>query len=289
MINQIEHVRYKQVVINGPYFFFIDSNLLDTDIEFIIRNEVENICLSQYENYSLIHIKPILNLKFIKRLEIYVNKVDLQGIDALENLEDLSIGEEYQNLKLTNLYNLKSLYVINGNPSGLGDLKNLKELTIVNGTISTFSSSNFQQNSSIESLSIYNTKGKIDFSFLQKMSALKTLDLYNIRSELDVRLFDSFSEKIQVLKIEKCKMIVHLEEWLTKFNSLNYLSLIDSVPLSSADVLLQAKSIEILVLLGTSFFINGDLGLLNFFKHVSIDNKKHYSLKNEQLPKLPVL
>jgi hypothetical protein len=282
----IKHIRYKKITDNSEYFFFINSNSLNEDIAFIQRNEIENVCLSEYEGYKLLQILPILILECIRNLRVYVKKIDLKDLNNLTSLEELSVGEEYQNLELTKLHNLKTLYLTNGRFTGLHALKSLKELTVVNANPDTFATSNFIEKSAIESLSIYNTKGKINFSFLAKLRNLKKLDLYNIKSEVDLRLFNSFAKTLEVLKIEKCKDLRHFEDCFAKFDSLRYLSLIDAVPISSAETVSQLKLIEIVVVLGTSYFVNGDISRLINLTHVSLDDKKHYSHKNDQLPKL---
>jgi len=287
MIKPIGHPRYKKITDNSDYFFFVNSNSLAEDIAFIKKNEIENVCLSQYDNYGLLDVLPIVDIDCIRKLRIYVKKVDLKGLSRLTYLEDLSVGEEYTNLALNNLSNLRSLYLINGKFTGLQTLRSLKELTIINGNVAAFSIDNFMENSSIESLSIYNTKGQIDFSFLCRLKNLRKLDLYNIKTKVDMQLFDSFAETLKELKVEKCKELEHLEDCLFKYNALQYLSLIDSVPISHTETLFQLKSIEIVVVLGTSYFIDGNISQLRELRHASIDDKKHYSLKNDQLPKLP--
>jgi hypothetical protein len=119
------------------------------------------------------------------------------------------------------------------------------------------------------------------------LSNLNKLDFYNVKAKLDMQLFNSFAETLEQLKIEKCKKLEHLEDCLMKFNSLKYLSLIDSVPISNAETVSQLKSIEIVIVLGESYFIDGNISWIKNLRHVSIDDKKHYSLKNDQLPKLP--
>lgn len=287
MIKLIEHIRYKKITENSEYSFFINSTFINEDVSFIQTNRIENLTLSQYEGYEFLHIIPIINIKCLKKIEIFVKKIDLQGLDKLSSLEELSIGEEYQNLELNNLSNLRVLYLVNGSFTGLQSLKKLKELTLVNSNGLALSKNNFIENSSIESLTIYNAKGQIDFTFLLKLKNLKKLDLYNVKSKIDLRLFNSFAESLEELKIEKCKEIEYLEYALVKFNTLKYLSLIDSVTIASAENISHLNSIEIIVVLGTSYFVNGEISRLRNLQHVSIDDKKHYSLKNYQLPKLP--
>ena len=288
MIKLIEHIQYKKITDNSDYFFFVNSNALKEDIAFIKRNEIENICLSQYEDYGLLNLMPIVDIDCIRNLRIYVKKIDLRGLNSLKSLEELSIGEEYDNLAFNNLSNLRSLYLVNGKFTGLQTLKGLKELTIINGNTAAFSVSNFMKNSPIESLSIYTTKGQIDFSFLLVLNNLKKIDFYNVKAKVDMRLFNSFAETLEELKIEKCKELEHLEDCIVKFNSLKYLSLIDSVPISNAEFVFALQKLEVLVVLGTSYFIDGNISSLkSVLKHVSIDDKKNYSIKNNQLPKLP--
>lgn len=282
-----EHIRYKKITQNSEHFFFLKSNSLNDDIAFIQYNKIKNVCLSENNEYDLLNVLPIVHIDCIQNLRIYVKKIDLKGLDKLTSLEELSIGEEYQNLELSNLSNLHTIYLVNGKFTGLQSLLKLKDLTIVYGNANALSANNFAENSSIESLSIYNAKGQIDFSFLQKLNNLKEIDLYNIKTIIDMRLFNSYAEKLESLRIEKCKELRNLEKCLGSFFSLKYLSLIDSVPITSALNLSQLKSIEVVVIVGTSYIIDGDLSQLTNLRHVSIDNKQHYSLKNEQLPKLP--
>ena len=288
MIKLIEHIRYKKITDNSDYFFFVNSNALKEDIAFIKKNEIENICLSQYEDYGLLNLMPVVNIDCIRNLRIYVKKIDLRGLNCLTSLEELSIGEEYDNLAFNNLSNLRSLYLVNGKFTGLQTLKGLKKLTIINGNTAAFSVNNFMENSPIESLSIYTTKGQIDFSFLLRLKNLKKIDFYNVKPKVDMRLFNSFAETLEELKIEKCKELEHFEDCIVKFNSLKYLSLIDSVPISNDEFVFALQKLEVLVVLGTSYFIDGNISSLkSVLKHVSIDDKKSYSIKNNQLPKLP--
>jgi len=287
MSKPIEHLQYKKITENSDFFFFVNSNSLNEDIAFIKENEIKNVCLSQHENYSLLNVLPVIDINCIRNLRIYVKKIDLKGVNNLTSLEELSVGEEFFNLALDNLFKLRFLYLTNGKFTGLHSLINLKELTIVNGDAAALSINNFTGTLSLETLSIYNTKGKIDFSFLLKLYNLRKLDLYNIKSKVDIRLFNSFADKIVELKIEKCKMLEHFEDCLNNFNSLKYFSLIDSVAVSNAEVIQKLKSIEIAVILGASYFVDGNIDQLINLKHVSVDDKKHYSLKSYQLPKLP--
>ena len=288
MIIPFEHIRYKKITGNSDFFFFINSNSLNEDIAFIEKNKITNVCLSQYEGYLIKNILPVINLKFLKKLKVFVNEIDFCGLNYITSLEELSIGEEYDTLEFNNLSKLRSLYLVNGRFTGLQTLKGLKELTIINGNAAAFTVTNFMENSPIESLSIYTTKGQIDFSFLVRLNNIKKIDFYNVKAKVDIRLFNSFAETLEELKFEKCKELEHLEDCIVKFNSLKYLSLIDSVPLSNSEFVFALQGLEILVVLGTSFFIDGNISSLkSVLRHVSIDDKKNYSIKNKQLPKIP--
>jgi len=151
-MQQIEHKRYKKPGPNSDYFFFISSSSLADDLSFIEQHKIENVGLSQYEDYTFTNILPVLHLKSIRKLRVFVKKIDLTGLGKLASLEELSIGEEYKKLDFTGLTMLKHLYITGGKFTGLTELGSLKDLSIVYGNPATLSTENFSENSSIESL-----------------------------------------------------------------------------------------------------------------------------------------
>ena len=68
---------------------------------------------------------------------------------------------------------------------------------------------------------------------------------------------------------------------MPKLAKLKWFALIDSIILKDTNFLKSLINLEVLVVLGTSYFENGDLSnLKGRFRHLGIDDKKHYNLKS---------
>ena len=74
---KVEHEQYRCVPGSNKYYFYINSDRLEEDIQWILANKIENIRLSQYDGYKLKTIEPIFRLENIKSLVIFLQGVDL--------------------------------------------------------------------------------------------------------------------------------------------------------------------------------------------------------------------
>jgi len=97
------HEQYRCIPGSDKYYFYIDSDNLEENIEWILANKIENIRLNKYEGYKLNTIEPILRLKSIKSLVVFLEGVDLSTLCQLHELEELTIGELNKNIDVSNL------------------------------------------------------------------------------------------------------------------------------------------------------------------------------------------
>lgn len=281
------HERYCQVHQNAPFYFHLSSGSLDDDLDWIIENKIENIQLSQYEPYCIksINVLSKVNLT-VKRLSVHIKNADLSRINDFLELISLSIGETVATVDFTGLSKVRELYLVNTKEiRGFNTMTALNSLTLVNVQASFFSHEIFSVFSNLSTLQILSGKLPESLNFLQNAKKLNELELFNIKTPIDLNILQNSSVAIQTLKIEKCRKVLNLETTLCSLKFLKYLSLIDSGTLESAAIINALSKLKTLVILGSSYFLKGDIDDLKKLDWVSIDDKKHYSLKNKDLNK----
>ena len=89
-------------------------------------------------------------------------------------------------------------------------------------------------------------------------------------------------DTLEILKIGSCKKIEGLEGILPELSNLKWFTLTDSITLKNTEFINFLPKLETLIILGSSYFEDGNLmNLKGKLKHVSIDDKKHYNLKHK--------
>jgi hypothetical protein len=278
----IEHEQYKCVPGSNKYYFYINSDKLEEDIKWILANKIDSIRLSQYDGYKIKSIEPILQLKHIRSLVIFLQGVDLGKLNEFNNLEELSIGESNFGIDVSDLKNLKDLYLFyHKKIKGLSSLTALKKLIIVKAEASFFSESNFSSWQNLNELASLSSKLPPKLSFIKNNRKLRQLEIHNTRTTFNVWDLSLINESLEVLKIESCKNIEGIDDVLPKLTHLRWFALTDSVTLKSTQFVDALPNLDTLVVLGSSYFENGNLNnLKNRMKHVGIDDKRHYNLKS---------
>lgn len=281
------HERYIRVHKQVPYYFYLKSDSLEADIKWIEKHKIENIHISGYEPYNITSIEVLSTIKVpIKKLAIFIKNADLSGLKQYSDLTKLSIGEKATSVDLTSLEKLEDLYFLySKNITGLETIKNMKRLTLINVRGSFFNEETAHLFQSLSSLQILSGELPGDLSLLPFKDKLRDLEIYGIKNSFDLSSLLASATNIEVLKIEKCRKVQNLELTLPLLKSLSCLSLIDSVLLSDTTLVNQMPQLRVLIVLGSSYFVNGNLEALKDLKWVSIDNKRHYNLKHEDLPK----
>lgn len=283
-MSTLNHERYKWVPGSEKYYFFINSDFLDDDMKWIKENKIENIKLvPSSDGYRIKSIEPILVLNNLKILDVFLEGIDLSRLCEFRNLENLAIAELNINIDISNLYNLKSLYLLyQKNIKGLNTLFALEELILIKGDALFFTDALFSSWLNLVDVTFLSPKMPPNLLFLKNCKKIKALEIYNSRSHFSILDLIFLKDTLEELKIGNCKQVQGIEEVLPKLAKLKWFALIDSIILKDTNFLKSLINLEVLVVLGTSYFENGDLtNLKGRFRHLGIDDKKHYNLKSK--------
>ena len=278
------HKQYRQIHKGVKFYFYLNSDTLEEDIKWITENKIENIRLSQYDGYRLKTIEPVLRLKRVKALAIFIEGADLSKLTELHQLDDLIIGEQNLNIDLSGLQHLKSLYLLHHkNVKGLDTLNNLEKLILVKSDIGFFKEELFRSWPKLKDLTFLSPRLPGDLSFLKHQKSLRELEIDHSRSKFEVGELQQLKDSLEVLSIGNCKGVTGIYELLPRLKQLKSFTLTDSVVLKDSQFADLMPNLEMLAVLGSSYFENGDIKNLARLKHVGIDDKKHYNLKSKDL------
>jgi hypothetical protein len=283
----LKHDRYFQTHQNEPFFFYLSSKSLEDDIRWILDNNIENIKLSEYEPYCIHSIDVLLAISpSVKRLSLHIKNADLSRIKDFAELVALSIGETPSKVDLTGLSKVKELYLMySRNIRGLETMTGLNALTLVNAQTAFFCKEIHPVFSRLSILQILSGRIPETLNFLRSATKLRELELFNLKVPISLYVLTTCT-LIEILKLEKCRKIESLETTVRSLKSLKYLSLIDAGTIKNAAFIDDLPALKTLVIVGSSFFVEGDIDILKKLNWVSIDDKKHYSLKNKHLNKI---
>jgi hypothetical protein len=271
----------------GEEYFVIDTDQIDSDIEFILSNRISNVIINGLGKYNL------NNIDWLERLDNLILKMYItppsdcnfsyDGLRWCGNIEKLSInnyGKEF--IDLINNLNIRYLFVYDFSKIKNFDLLiNIENLTINKAKHSLFSESVFRNFTHLKTLSINESDLSDGLTFLKGLS-LNTLCLYWCKK---LSLLGLNNLSVLELKIDRCKKVEHVDE-IYLSHSLTKLSIIDSFIIESSEDLLILNKLDTLIVLGTSYFTNGDLSLFkNKLKYFSFDDKRHYNIKFEEFKK----
>ncbi|MDB5150141.1 MAG: hypothetical protein JWQ57_4161 [Mucilaginibacter sp.] len=266
----------------NAYFFAINSNNLHDDIKFIKENKIKNIELNDNKGWQLDNIYPLIELDFVEGLYIHTGNMDLSKISHFKNLQLLSISEDNYNIDLSSLKKLTFLSLkYQRNLSGLDFLLNLEKLNLIKADAQFFNIKQFDCWPKLRFLQLLSPKLPNNLSFLTNCKKLKHFEMHYCRTMFSIRDLSCVKDTLEELSISNCKKVEGLEV-LSELKNLKRLSFVDSVPLNDISFTKRLTKLEILVVIGSSFFKNGNIkSLKGKIKYISIDNKKHYDIKFE--------
>lgn len=267
-------------------YFFVESDKLQSDIRFIQSEKIENIALNPFHGYKFDNIDWLSEIPFIKKAELGgCYDINFDGLRYLTDLQYLSFNAmKNQKVDLSNLKKLKYLsFQSNKNIKGLEELKELQNLAVSKGEMTFFTDYFFKNYTKLHMLSIADSRLPESLSFLKVLTSLTHLEISYIKSKVNLCGLLEISHSLEILKLSHSKKIESIDT-IKKLKKLKTFSIVDSVTLEDTGFVNQLPKLEILIVLGSSYFKNGDLSdLKGRLKHVSIDNKKHYNLKYEDL------
>jgi len=271
-------------------FFYLNSSNISDDIKYVKENNILNIAINKYKGFTSEDFSLLSDLAHIKKLSLEPCDVK-NASDVLPyfvDLEYLHIGIDNVMVNFSNLKRLKYLYFdYHKDLKGLNNLTNLEVLHVYKANKFFFKEDLFKCFKKLRRLEIVQSKDLDNLSCFTKLSELKELEFHYCRTLIDLNyVTDNLKKTLEILKIGNCKNIINYNS-ITKLKKLKWLAVVDSFIFNSANFVKELPELNTLVVLGKSYFKDGDLSILKEKKlsHVGIDNKRHYNVKYEDLKK----
>jgi Leucine-rich repeat (LRR) protein len=262
----------------------LDSEDLPDIQEIFEQFEITSIQISQSTGYKLDDVNWLQRVGdkvvYLIILPHSGKKFDFSGLKFCNNLETLlvenykrSIVDVSQNTKLKTLSITDSDY-----------LQGLENLTVIESLVldkpsNLFFSSEFlkSEKSTLNYLCVSKPKVQFDIRVFIKQQ-IKSIFFYQCK-DLDINGIEEL--KLEKIKFDKCTNVKGVHS-LQKCTTVKELKVIDSFTLDSIHFIDSMPELKILVVLGKSYFIDGNLNIaVSRLTHFGFDNKRHYSLKYE--------
>jgi hypothetical protein len=284
--------RLRKLANEDEPFLYVDSENLENEIDFIKKNDIRNICIPGYQEYKLHDVDWFSEIgKQIQSLIITPpsnHQFSFGGLKYCTELRRVRINNETNDLvDLSNNTKLRKLSLLNYKFAiGVEALSLLESLVLTNKTPSKLiTKETFDGFKNLQTLTLQGVKLSKGLEFL-KNSPIDRLVIFNSRKPSLKGLLDL---NLSYLDIDRCKNI-EKEELIYKLGNLKTLKLIDSVVVESADKFCELVNLEALVVMGTSYFIDGNFDCMkDRLLHFGFDNKRHYNIKYDEFKKFNLL
>jgi hypothetical protein len=266
----------------NEYFFYVNSDEIVENIDYIKNNNIRNIGVNKLKGYKLNDLKKITEVSNqIEKLSIG-GDIDLSDLSEFKNLEYLVANSEQAFIDFSKLSKLKYLaFFYYGKMTGFENLSNLETINVSKADPSFLTEDIFRYYKKLTRLEIVQSKLPEELDFLKYLTKLKELEFHYCKSKIDLSELLKIKGSLEILKIGHSKNVVSIEA-LTKLKKLTWLSLVDSIPLADSKFINDLPALEVLVVLGSSFFVDGNIdNLKGKLRHVGIDDKRHYTLKTK--------
>lgn len=284
-----ENSRLKYFTDVKEYFFYIKSSEIEKDIEYIKKNKINNIAINKYKGFLSNDISQLRELTHVKKISLEPSDIVDVGdtLAKLKKLEYLHLGVEKVAFDFSNLPNLKRLYFdYHKNTKGIEHLINLEVLHIYYANKFFFKEDQIGSLKNLKRLEIVKSDDLDNLNCLSKLINLKELEFHYCRSLIDFNFLTYLKYKLEILKIGNCKNVKNVE-YIDSLEKLKWLAIVDSFKIKNVNFIKNLRNLEVLIVLGKSYFEDGDLSILRERKlrHVGIDNKRHYNVKYEEFKK----
>ena len=141
----------------------------------------------------------------------------------------------------------------------------------------------FSSLSKLETLTVANSRLHEVYG-LRALHRLRHLALYNLRQVRSLSGIEGL-QSLEEVEIKGCKSIDSIDE-LATLQNLHRLALVDDGSIKTLEPLRSASNLEELYFYGTTVIVDGQLALLTELprlRRTSFQNRRHYSLRREQL------
>lgn len=267
---------------------------LEEHIEYIQKNNIKKAIIAANDIHFLSHCPSLEYLHIIP--SIYANDFDYSPIYQLPNLKLLhcetmyGLGATYEvkekvkvaHIDYSRFPGLKSLSVIGAKGhQNVNMAESVEVLVFEFGFPPSKTLSGFLPKENLKELSI-NASSIKSLEGIEVATKLHTLNLSYNRSLVDISHLRYLSESLVRLEIEACGKIQDFSV-LSELSNLEFLTLKGSNVLKDISFLKCLPKLRNLHL--TMNVEDGDLNLCEQVPYVRIQNRKHYSHKDKDLPK----
>lgn len=280
VIKYPQDVSCLSIRINGSF------HSLNEHIDFINRNKLEKAFIIA-ENIDFISMCPTLKHLRIVPADSSADDFDYSPLYKMPQIKSLQCSTVYgfreefsTRIDCAKIKGLEDIHITNSGFENFNTVETLKGLSLSNyakGDITEAFSSSI-----LDSLSIFQSK-IVSLDGLQKSKKMQCLYLYYNRFLQDISALKKVKKTLRALRIENCPKIKDFSV-LGELENLELLELYGSNELPSLNFLKGTKNLKTFV-----FNMNvkdGDLTpCLNLSYVYSERNRKHYNLKDTELPK----
>jgi len=262
------------------------SHSLKEQVEFINRNRIEKALIIA-ENIDFITMCPTLKHLRIIPADSSVDEFDYSPLYKMSQIKSLQCStvygfrEEFSTcIDCAKINGLEDIHIANFGYKNFNTVETLKGLSLSNYEKRDMSEA--FSSSILDTLSIFQSK-IITLEGIQKSQKMQCLYLYYNRSLQDISALKKVKRTLRALRIENCPKINDFSV-LGELENLELLELSGSNELPSLSFLKKMKNLKTFI-----FNMNvkdGDLTPCLDLSYVySEKNRKHYNLKDTELPK----
>jgi len=262
---------------------FINSDFIERSMELIIEQKINDIAIVPSSDYKENNINFLKKYTWLEDLRLQEGDYDIQGIQFLKNLKEISINKkEYTDINFNNFPKLESCFINykkeNCNLFNRISLRNL--------TLYYFKEKNlelFYKLVNLTSLKLENST-ILEIKGVEKLVELELLDLYN------VKLLASFHQigelkNLKRLDITSCKDIGDIS-WISNLKELESLHLTDAGLIETLDPIKNLPNLKHVTFSGKTKILDGNMETLIGKTFVIFTDHKHYSYKQKEIEKL---
>ena len=263
----------------------ISSESFYDDLKFIQHEGIRIVSVGK-TNFDWNKFYLLEHLTSIDGINFGEGTRDITDLSFL-GIKKLSINGTKGLLTLSGLVNLEELFLVyEKGVIGLNFLQSLKVFTFNNCRDKTFYwQENFAGLVSLEKLEITDCFLPPGLDFLKNCQQLKELEIYLSPKPFRLQTLQHNS-KLEKLILSQCPHIQHKEDILL-LQTVKWLRLTDCGPIDDCALFCNMPNLEVLIVTGKSYFVNGDLsGMMGRLKHFGFEKKRHYSHKPEDFPSI---
>ena len=262
------------------------SHSLEEQIEFINRYGLDKAMIIADSIDFITRCPTVKHLRVIPA-EDFGDGFDYSPLYKMPQIKSLSCPTEYgcrwefsTSIDCARINGLEKIQVTNSRYKNFNTVETLKGLGLSNYEKRDLSEA--FSSSIIDTLSIYSSKIKT-IEGIQKSQKMQCLYLYYNRSLQDISALKDVKRTLRALRIENCPKINDFSV-LAELENLELLELSGSNELPDLSFLKQMRNLKTFVF--TMNVKDGDLTPCLDLSYAATDrNRKHYNLKNKDLPK----